>query len=215
MNETILTPILDILDIVGIALFALSGAVIAANMRQTYVTMAFFAIVTGVGGGTIRDLLISAPVFWINDMVVAPVCLLMALIVWYTPVKWWRGKIFDYLDAAGLSAFCVIGSAKALAYDVAPVPAILMGIITGVIGGILRDVVAGRQTILLGDELYITPAALASAFTVGGMFAAPFFGFADGAIWTGAFVAGFSLRCSAIYFELSLPTYAEGAPPEE
>ncbi len=63
MNPTVLTPILDGLDLAGIALFALSGAVLAARLRQTFVTMAFFALVTGVGGGTVRDQLIRAPVF--------------------------------------------------------------------------------------------------------------------------------------------------------
>ena len=63
MNEEILTPILDVLDLIGIAIFALSGAVVAARERQTFVTMGFFALVTGVGGGTVRDLLIGAPVF--------------------------------------------------------------------------------------------------------------------------------------------------------
>ncbi|MEL6738658.1 MAG: TRIC cation channel family protein, partial [Pseudomonadota bacterium] len=85
MNDTILTPILDILDVIGIAVFALSGAVVAAKERQTFVTMAFFALVTGVGGGTVRDLLIDAPVFWISDPKVAGICLGCALLAWFTP----------------------------------------------------------------------------------------------------------------------------------
>ncbi len=207
MNEEILTPILDWLDIAGIAIFALSGAVIAAREKQTFVTMGFFALVTGVGGGTVRDLLIGAPVFWITDAWVAAVCLGCALIAWFTPVRLWQGKLFDLADGIGLAAYAVLGSAKAMAYGVPPVPAVLMGIITGCVGGIIRDVVAGRPSIIMQPELYVTAAALSSAVTVAGMLLVPALGLPNFAIWIGAFVAGFALRAAAIHWELGLPSY--------
>lgn len=207
MTPTVLTPILDWLDIAGIALFALSGAVLAARLRQTFVTMGFFALVTGVGGGTVRDLLIGAPVFWITDPFVAAVCLGTALIAWFTPVRWWEGKGFDYADAAGLSAYAVLGSAKALAYGIPPVPAALMGVITGCVGGIIRDVVAGRPSIIMSPELYVTPAALTSALCVAGMLVAPWLGVPDAAAWSLAFACGFALRSAAIRWEWGLPSY--------
>jgi uncharacterized membrane protein YeiH len=207
VNPVILTPILDLLDIVGIALFALSGAVLAARLKQTFVTMAFFALVTGVGGGTVRDLLIRAPVFWIDDPWVAAVCLGIALIAWFTPVRWWEGKGFAYADGAGLAAYAVLGSAKALAYGVPPVPAALMGVITGCVGGIIRDVVAGRPSIIMSPELYVTPAALTAALTVAGMLATPWLGLAGSAVWAIAFACGFALRAAAIRWEWGLPSY--------
>jgi uncharacterized membrane protein YeiH len=207
MTPTVLTPILDWLDIVGIALFALSGAVLAARLRQTFVTMGFFALVTGVGGGTVRDLLIGAPVFWITDAWVAAICLGTALIAWFTPVSWWEGKGFDYADGAGLAAYAVLGSAKALAYGIPPVPAALMGVITGCVGGIIRDVVAGRPSIIMSPELYVTPAALTSALTVAGMAAAPLLGVRDAWVWSVAFACGFALRSAAIRWEWGLPSY--------
>lgn len=207
MDETILTPILDALDIVGIAIFALSGAVIAAKERQTFVTMGFFALVTGVGGGTVRDLLIGAPVFWITDPWVAAICLGCALVAWFTPVRWWQGKAFDFADGAGLAAYAVLGSAKALAYGVPPIPAILMGIITGCVGGIIRDVVAGRPSIIMRPELYVTAGALSSTITVLGMLAAPSLSLPDAWIWVAAFIAGFGLRAAAIQWQLGLPSY--------
>lgn len=207
MTPAILTPILDLLDLVGIALFALSGAVIAAKERQTFVTMGFFALVTGVGGGTVRDLLIGAPVLWITDPWVAPVCLGTALIAWFTPLRLWQGKLFDYADGAGLAAFAVLGSAKALAYGIPPVPAALMGIITGCVGGIIRDVVAGRPTILLGPELYVTPAALSSALCIVGMLGAEALDIPKSWAWAVAFVCGFALRSAAIHWEIGLPSY--------
>ena len=223
MNEEIFTPILDWLDIAGIAIFALSGAVIAAREQQTFVTMAFFALVTGVGGGTVRDLLIGAPVFWITDGWVAAVCLGCALTAWFTPMRLWQGKLFDLADGIGLAAYAVLGSAKAMAYGVPPVPAVLMGIITGCVGGIIRDVVAGRPSIIMQPELYVTAAAFSASLAVAGMIAAPSLGLANWPVWIVAFVAGFALRAAAIQFQLGLPSYKarrrevsqDPAPPEE
>lgn len=217
MNETILTPILDLLDIAGIAIFALSGAVIAARERQTFVTMGFFALVTGVGGGTVRDLLIDAPVFWITDPWVAAICLGCALIAWFTPVTLWQGKLFDMADGAGLAAYAVLGSAKAIAYGIPPVPAVLMGVITGCVGGIIRDVVAGRPSIIMQPELYVTAAALSAAVTVTGMTAAMWLALPvpNGWIWAAGFVAGFALRSAAIQWQLGLPGYKKGPVPED
>lgn len=207
MTPTVLTPILDWLDLAGIALFALSGAVLAARLHQTFVTMAFFALVTGVGGGTVRDLLIGAPVFWITDAWVAAACLGTALIAWFTPVRWWEGKGFAYADGAGLAAYAVLGSAKALAYGVPPVPAALMGVITGCVGGIIRDVVAGRPSIIMQPELYVTAAALSAVLTVAGMLAAPLLGVPDQWVWIAGFACGFALRAAAIRWEWGLPSY--------
>ncbi|MBY0342436.1 MAG: trimeric intracellular cation channel family protein [Sphingomonadales bacterium] len=207
MTPTVLTPILDLLDLAGIALFALSGAVLAARLNQTFVTMGFFALVTGVGGGTVRDLLIGAPVFWMTDAWVAAVCLGTALIAWFTPVRWWEGKGFDYADGAGLAAYAVLGSAKALAYGIPPVPAALMGVITGCVGGIIRDVVAGRPSIIMSPELYVTPAALTATLSVAGMLAGHTLGLPDAAAWGIAFACGFALRSAAIHWEWGLPSY--------
>lgn len=212
MNEAVLTPILDWFDIAGIAIFALSGALVAARERQTFVTMAFFALVTGVGGGTVRDLLIDAPVFWMTDPWVAPVCIGTALIAWFTPVRVWEGKLLDYADGVGLAAYAVLGSAKAIAYGIPLVPAILMGIITGCVGGVIRDVVAGRPSIIMQPELYVTAAALSAAMTVAGMAIAPMLGVIDTAIWAAAFIAGFALRAAAIRFEWALPSYGRAGP---
>lgn len=201
----VLTPVLDVLDILGLAIFALTGALLAAKLRQTFVTMAFFALVTGVGGGTVRDLLIGAPVFWMTDPWVAPICLGTALIAWFTPVRWWEGKLLDYADGAGLTAYAVLGSAKAMSYGIPPVPAALMGIITGCVGGITRDVVAGRPSIIMRPELYVTAAAATAALTVGGMA----LGLANPLVWGGAWIVGFALRSAAIRWQIALPSYQE------
>lgn len=199
-----LPEILGVLDLAGIAVFALSGALLAARLRQTFVTMGFFALVTGVGGGSVRDLLIGAPVFWVRDPWVAPVCLTVALVAWFTPRRWWEGSALDWADAAGLGAYAVLGTAKALGYGVAPVPAILMGVITGCVGGIIRDVLAGRPSILMRPELYVTAAALSAGMCAGGAV----LGLDNALVWPVAALAGFALRGAAIRWKLGLPTYS-------
>jgi uncharacterized membrane protein YeiH len=193
-----------LLDLAGIAVFALSGALLAARLRQTIVSMAFFALVTGVGGGSVRDLLIGAPVFWVHDPWVAPVVLLTALIAWFTPTRWWEGKILDWADALGLAFYAVLGTAKALAFGVETVPAILMGVVTGCAGGIIRDVLAGQPSILMRPELYVTAAALSATLCALGTLAGlPLF-----AVWAAAALAGFCLRGAAIIWSLELPAYS-------
>lgn len=196
-----------VLDLAGTAVFALTGALLAARLKQTFVTMAFFALVTGVGGGSVRDLLIGAPVFWVRDPWVAPVCLGVALLAWFTPHKWWEGKLLDWADALGLAAYAVLGTAKALAYGIAPVPAVLMGVITGCVGGVIRDVLANRPSIIMRPEIYVTAAALASALCAVGHA----MGLPRELAWTVAALAGFGLRGLAITRGLALPGYERAA----
>jgi uncharacterized membrane protein YeiH len=198
-----LASLAPVLDLAGIAVFAMSGALLAAQMRLTFVTLAFFALVTGVGGGTVRDLLIGAPVFWVRDPWVAPLCLAVALIAWFTPRRWWEGQTLEWLDAAGLAAYATLGAVKALAFAIPPVPAVLMGVITGCVGGIIRDVLAARPSILMRPELYVTAAALAATLGVSGKL----IGLPDAATWLLAVLAGFALRGAALLWGLKLPAH--------
>lgn len=205
VTDIILTPLLDNLDLLGVAVFALSGALVAARERQTFVTMAFFALVTGVGGGTIRDLLIGSPVFWIRDPWFAAICLGVALLAWITPTRWWEGKLLEFSDGAGLAGYAVLGTAKSLSYGIPPIPAIVMGIVTGCAGGIIRDVVAGRPSMLMLPELYVTVAALSSSLcAIGTWMELPTW-----ITWTVAIGAGFALRSAAIQWNWSLQPYRD------
>ena len=197
------------LDIAGLAVFAASGALAAARRGQTMVTLAFFALVTGVGGGTVRDLLIGAPVFWIVDARVAAVCLGVAGLIWITPERWWRGAALDWFDAVGLAAYAVYGAAKAIGYGVPPLPAALMGVVTGCVGGIIRDVLAGEPSIIMRPELYVTAAALSAGLYV----LLRELGIAPWGAAAVAAPAGFALRAAAIRWRLALPAYRCGRPP--
>jgi uncharacterized membrane protein YeiH len=199
-------PVLSALDIAGIGLFAATGAVAAARAKQTLVTFAFFALATGVGGGTVRDLLIGAPVFWIADARPLIACLVIALLIWITPARLWRGKALDWLDAVGMAAYAVFGAAKALSFGVPPLAAVMMGIFTACLGGIIRDVMAGEPSIILRPELYVTAAALAAALFVGLSAAGVMLPAAAGV----SALAGFGLRALAIWKGLALPVYRGG-----
>ncbi len=199
-------PVLSALDLAGIGLFAATGAVAAARAKQTLVTFAFFALATGVGGGTVRDLLIGAPVFWIADTRPLVACLVIALLIWITPARLWRGKALDWLDAVGMAAYAVFGAAKALSFGVPPLAAVMMGIFTACLGGIIRDVMAGEPSIILRPELYVTAAALAAALFVGLSAAGVMLPVAAGI----SALAGFGLRALAIWKGLALPVYRGG-----
>lgn len=191
------------LDLLGLAVFAASGALAAAKRGQTIVTLSFFALITGVGGGTVRDLLIGAPVFWVHDSRAAAVCLIVAFVIWITPERWWRGAALDWFDALGLAAYAVFGAAKALSYGIPPVPAALMGVVTACVGGIIRDVLAGVPSIIMRPEIYVTAAALAAALFV----ALSVIGVAVVVAAPSAALAGFALRAGAIHWGLALPAY--------
>jgi uncharacterized membrane protein YeiH len=199
-----LLPLLGLLDYLGIAVFAVSGALLAAQKRLTMVTFIFFAVATGVGGGTARDLLIGAPVFWTDDNWTLLICFAAALLVWLTPKGIWGGNALLWFDAVGLAAYSTYGAAKALAFGIAPVPAFAAGVLTACLGGIIRDVLANEPSILLRAELYVTAAALSAGLMVGlTLLEVPTIGTAAFAV-----LAGVALRGVAILKGWSLPGYS-------
>lgn len=192
------------LDFVGVFIFAVTGALVAARVRQDFVTCAFFAGMTGMGGGTVRDLLIGSPVFWLGHGWFVAVCLLATLAVWVFRTEQWPGKPLRWLDALGLAAYCAFGSLKALSFGIDPVPAILMGVITATLGGVLRDVVAGQPSILMQREIYVTAAIAGATVTVLLSVAVGWNGWMAGG--TGAAIA-FSIRAGALMRGWKLPVH--------
>ena len=159
LSEPIL-PTLYLLDYAGVAVFAATGALAAARLKQDLTTLAFFAAITGVGGGTLRDLLIDAPVFWVHDWKYIAVCLAAALGVWFIGQPEWRFRALLWLDAVGLAAYGVMGAAKAEAMGLAPLICIVMGALTACFGGVVRDLLAGQPSILLRREITVSAASI-------------------------------------------------------
>jgi len=193
------------LDYAGVAVFALTGALAAARDRHDIITFWFFAVVTGIGGGTLRDLLMDAPVFWLGDPAYLGIGLAAAVIVWFSAPHLARAKTLIWLDAVGLSAYAVIGAGKALLLGVHPLAAIAMGVLTACFGGVIRDVLAGQPSALLKREITISAALLAA----GGFVALDAAGVAP--LWAAAIGAavGFGLRAGAIHYGWALPAFGD------
>lgn len=207
MDQTL--PVLPpALDYAGVTVFALTGALAAARDRHDIITFWFFAVVTGVGGGTLRDLLIGAPVFWVGDATYLGIGLAAALLVWFAGAYVERARALIWLDALGLAVYAVIGAGKALALGIEPPVAIAMGVLTACFGGVLRDVLAGQPSVLLKREITISPAILAAA----GFVALDLAGMP--ALWAGVIgaVCGFALRAGAILYGWTFPSFGGGRP---
>jgi uncharacterized membrane protein YeiH len=205
-NELTLTaigPILRTLDVAGLAVFAVSGALAAARQRLDIIAACFFAILAATGGGTLRDVLIGAPVFWMREPTPLVICLTVAVAVWLVPLHWWPTRALEWFDAAGLAAYAVYGAGKALSFGIAPLPAAAMGIVTACMGGVIRDMVAGVPSIMLRNELYVTAALLAAALFVGLTRA----GLPTPVASLCGTAAGFALRGAAIRWGLALPRH--------
>lgn len=196
-------PVLRWLDIAGIAVFAASGALVAVRSRLDFVGACFFALVTATGGGTLRDLLIGAPVFWMHEQTPVILCVAVAAAAWLVPLRWWPERTLDWLDAAGLAAYAVYGASKALRFGISPIPAVAAGIITASIGGVIRDIAAGVPSILMRHELYIT-AAWAAALLFVGLTAAGLTSPWPALLGCGL---GFAIRAAAIRWKLALPPH--------
>jgi uncharacterized membrane protein YeiH len=199
-----LLPVLPpALDYAGVTVFALTGALAAARDRHDIITFWFFAVVTGIGGGTLRDLLIGAPVFWIGDATYLGIGLAAALAVWFLAPYLERAKTLIWLDAVGLAVYAVIGAAKALSLGVGPFVSIAMGVLTACFGGVIRDVLAVQPSALLKREITVSAALLSAA----GFVALVAAGVPP--LWAGVAgaVAGFGLRAGAIHYGWALPAF--------
>lgn len=188
------------LDIAGLSVFAASGALAAARKRLDFVGACFFALITATGGGTLRDILIGAPIFWMQGPAPVILCVIVAVAAWAVPLRWWPKRALEWLDGAGLAAYSVYGAAKALTFGIGPIPAIAAGVITACVGGVVRDVIAGVPSILMRHELYVTASLLAAVtfvvLTLIGV-SAPLPGLIG-------FVLGFALRGAAIRWGITL-----------
>ena len=164
---------LVVLDLVGIFVFAISGALVAVRKEYDVVGVLVLAATTGLGGGFLRDVLIdAAPPAALADWryLVVPVAAGVVTFAYHGPLGK-QERLINVFDAFGLSLFCVTGALKAVEYGLGPVPAALMGMVTGVGGGMVRDLLAGRQPVIFRSELYAIPALLGAAVAVLGQHA--------------------------------------------
>jgi uncharacterized membrane protein YeiH len=196
--------LLMMLDYAGVALFAATGALAASRKELDLIGFVFLAAVTGIGGGTLRDLVLGRPVFWVLDPTYILICVAISILVYLTADRVeWRYRLLIWLDAIGLSAYSVMGAAKGLAATGSPTIAIVTGTLTAAFGGILRDLIANEPSVLLRPEIYITAALTgAGTFTAAYSLGLPLYLASLAGI-----ITAFALRGGAIRYGWTLPRY--------
>lgn len=162
--------IIEVLNFIGLSAFALSGALMGVRRQFDIIGMAVLAMITALGGGVIRDVLIgSTPpdalvhVWWL----VVPLAATVVTFFFHPRVTLLRRSV-EFFDAVGLGLFCVAASAKALAFGLSPLASVILGVVTGIGGGILRDLLSGETPAVLrrDSQLYAIPAILGCTIVV-------------------------------------------------
>jgi uncharacterized membrane protein YeiH len=191
----------------AVAVFAITGALAAAERKLDILGFILFGTITGIGGGTARDLLLATDtVFWIGDTRYLWVCIVASSLTWFiAPQLNSLHRVLVWADAVGVALFCVLGTIKAQQWGAPPVVSVVMGMMTATFGSIIRDTLLNQEPVLLGPEIYVTAALLGSASYLA-LEAMP----ATAALATPvAILLAFSLRASAILFDLRLPKYGQ------
>jgi uncharacterized membrane protein YeiH len=200
-----LATLTALLDLFGMAVFATSGALVASRKQMDVFGFILLGTVTGVGGGTIRDLLLGiAPVYWVGDPRYLMVCIVVSAVVFFTAhIPESRYRMLLWVDAAGLAAYAVVGAEKGIEAGAGTLVAMTMGVITATFGGILRDMLGGESPIILRKEIYVTAALAAALMYV----AALGLEIPRGAAAPIAMMVGFVVRGCALHWGWSLPAY--------
>lgn len=195
---------ITLLDFAGVAVFAATGALAASRKELDVIGFLFLAAVTGVGGGTLRDLVLGEPVFWVSDPLYVLVCAAVAVVmVIAAPLIESRYGWLLWLDAIGLAAFAVFGAHKGLSVTGSAVIAVVTGVMTATVGGIIRDILAREPSVLMRQEVYVTAALLGGAAFVAAERAGLGLPIAAGA----GFVLTLGVRGGALFFGWTLPRY--------
>lgn len=206
--------LVTVLDYAGVAVFAATGALAASRKQVDIIGFLFLASVTGIGGGTLRDLILNIPVFWVGNPDYVLICVAVAVIVFFTAHRFEsRYRLLLWLDAIGIAAFCVMGAEKALAITGSPVVAIIMGMLTATFGGIARDILAGEPSVLLRPEIYVSATLAGAALYTAGDLA----GLPQPVSGIAGFATAFAVRGGALRFGWSFPPYKSrpGRKPED
>lgn len=195
------------IGLVAVAVNALTGVIEAGRKQMDLIGVVMVGCATALGGGTVRDVLLDRTVFWINDQTYLIVAL-VATLATFVAVRGLRlpPRLFLIPDAIGLALFTVAGTQIALQLNAPWLVASLLGVITGVVGGVLRDVLCNDvPLIFVRGELYAS-AAWAGALALIGLQALGLSGVA--AAWV-AMAIILALRLAAMAFRITLPTYSE------
>lgn len=192
---------LAFLDQIGVLVFAVSGGIVAVRAKMDPLGVLVLSFLPALGGGTLRDLILDAPIFWLTDTRSLLMVLFGAILAWIFGTRVEEFKPIRWADAVGLALFAVAGTAKAIGLGHSITIAVIMGGVTASAGGLLRDVVAGREPMLLKQDIYATAALLGGL----GYALSDRAGLSFELSTLIGFSLAFTLRACAIRFGWSLP----------
>jgi uncharacterized membrane protein YeiH len=191
-------------QLIGTAVFAVTG-VLAVNRRGLDAFGAVvLGIVTALGGGTVRDVVLNVPVFWLQDLSYVWVAIAAGLVTFFAD-RTVRSTytLLLYLDALGAALFGVQATEKVLTLQHGATVAVMMGILTSIGGGLVRDILAGRPTLLMSREIYATPILIGCSLSV---VLWPYK--TDHRVLTVLAIAViFAIRASAIHWRIMMPQW--------
>ncbi|MFA0812626.1 trimeric intracellular cation channel family protein [Microbulbifer epialgicus] len=191
-------------DLIGIAVFAFSGVLAAGHKQMDLFGAVVLACVTSTGGGTIRDIILNIPVFWLQEPYYLWIAVITGVVSFYL-IRYLQVpmRLLMFADAIGLAVFVVIGTQKGLEMGYSATIAIVMGMMTGTFGGVIRDVLSGDIPLLLRREIYATAALTGAAVLV----ALDASGILPGDLVVAiAVLVILSIRLAALRWNLSAPT---------
>jgi len=197
-----ITTVVNIMGLSAVAVFAISGALDAARQKMDILGLMLIGTATGIGGGTLRDVLLgNLPVFWVQEPIWIGICLLSSVITYFiAPYIASRTRALIWMDAVGIALFSVTGTEVALNHGASPLIAISMGVMTASFGGIARDILCGSNLTLMNEELYISTTLAGSVvYLLLNMLELP-----NSYDLIGAFLVSFFLRALAIRFNIKL-----------
>ena len=197
--------VIELLDYFGVVVFAVSGALAAARARMDLVGFALLGIVTGIGGGSLRDILLGQlPVFWIEQPQYIVLCVVAATVTFFSvPIISSRLRLRLWADAVGLALFAVLGAQTALAADAPLIIAALLGVVSATFGGIIRDIICRETPLVLLKEIYVTAALVGALLYV----CLIELDVTPGIALLAGFGATFGVRGLALTYHLSLPVF--------
>ncbi len=199
-------------DMLAAVAFAVSGSLVASRKGLDILGFMWLAILTGVGGGTVRDLVLDVPVFWVIEPAHVIACLFTATVMFFVaPIVESRYRLVLWFDALGLALVTVAGTVKGLDHGAGPLIAVVMGVVTASVGGIVRDIVGNEQSVILRREIYVTAAVLGASTYV--VLSTLVLERTEAAI--SAFLLTFAVRGLAIIFNWSLPSFYREPRPHD
>ena len=194
------------LDWVGVIAFAVTGALVASRQRMDVVGFVVLGTVTGIGGGTLRDLLLGLPVFWVHEPAVLITCAVTSVLVFLAAhIATSRYRYVLWFDGIGMAIFAVTGAERATYIGAHPTVVVAMGVITATFGGIIRDLLGGQSPVILSREIYASAALVGAVIFV----ALTTIGSTREVAVGAGFAIGLLVRGAALRYGWSLPRYRQ------